>query len=197
MTPRQPDRDHISRPPGANSRPETGNMRFGCELIFYLHSDTSFPYFLEKRPLYFRALFPRLVPSYSRVRKKASSPMSNIRRYHYDASSLRTALPGMRTKLGKPAPLDLRRVFLSSRNHLRLRRDPGLDCPGNVSAANALRSGRRTCGAMPNCCRCLRASSRGCRSGSRLCSRRRVSRQRLASKQERREDRRAESLPQE
>jgi len=58
MTPRQPDRDHISRPPGANSRPETGNMRFGCEAYLYLHSDNLFSYFLEKRPFLFWALFP-------------------------------------------------------------------------------------------------------------------------------------------
>ena len=65
MTPRQPDRDHISRPPGANSRPETGNMRFGCELIFHLHSDL-FSHFPEKGPLSFRALY-RLVASHSRL----------------------------------------------------------------------------------------------------------------------------------
>jgi len=51
-------------------------MRFGCELHFYLHSDTSFPYFLEKR-LCILGLFSRLVLSYSLNVKKASSPMSN------------------------------------------------------------------------------------------------------------------------
>ena len=34
--------------------------------------------------------------------------------------SLRTALSGMRTDLGKPAPVDLRRLFLSSGSCLRL-----------------------------------------------------------------------------
>jgi hypothetical protein len=33
-------------------------MRFGCELHFYLHSDTSFPYFLEKRLCILGHLFP-------------------------------------------------------------------------------------------------------------------------------------------
>ena len=42
-----------------------------------LHSDNLFSFFLGKRPLYFRALFPRLVPSYSLLKKKASSPMPN------------------------------------------------------------------------------------------------------------------------
>ncbi len=47
-------------------------MRFGCELHFYLHSDTSFPYFLEKR-LCILAIFSRLVPSYSlNVKNKES-----------------------------------------------------------------------------------------------------------------------------
>ena len=35
---------------------------------------------------------------------------------------IRTALPGMRQELGKPAPLHLRRLFLSSGSFLRLRR---------------------------------------------------------------------------
>jgi len=47
----------------ANSRPETGNMRFGCEAYFYLHSDTLFSYFLEKGPFSFRALFPGSSPA--------------------------------------------------------------------------------------------------------------------------------------
>src|SRR5271165_2984201 len=94
-------------------------MRFGCEAYLYLHSDNLFSYFLEKGPFSFRALFPAR-PQLFASRKRVAN------------GSLRIALPGMRTKLGKPAPLDLRRVFLSSRNHLRLRRDPGFDCSGNV-----------------------------------------------------------------
>jgi hypothetical protein len=33
MTPRQPDWDHISQSLGANSLPETGNMRLGYAAI--------------------------------------------------------------------------------------------------------------------------------------------------------------------
>jgi threonine synthase len=51
-------------------------MRFGCELHFYLHSDTSFPYFLEKRLCILGHLFPAR-PQLFAVIEKASSPMSN------------------------------------------------------------------------------------------------------------------------
>ena len=39
---------------------------------------------------------------------------------------LRTAVSGMRQELGSPAAVDLRRLFLSPRSHLRLTRAPAL-----------------------------------------------------------------------
>ena len=83
MTPRQPDRDHISRPPGANSRPETGNMRFGCEL-FILHSENLFSYFLEKGPFSFRALFPGSSPAIRRRERKRVADVESYGHAHYE-----------------------------------------------------------------------------------------------------------------
>jgi len=43
-TPRQPDRDHLSRPPGANSRPgKYGGHEIRDAQILFQHSWTSFP----------------------------------------------------------------------------------------------------------------------------------------------------------
>src|SRR5579872_752305 len=99
---------------GANSLLETGNMGFGMRAV--LHPIASFP-FPGKRGHCFLGRFFRLVLSYSLVQKESE----------WRHVSLRTAVPRMRTDLGKPAPLHLRRLFLPPGNCLRLRRAENAD----------------------------------------------------------------------
>ena len=172
MTPRQPDRDHISRPPGANSRPETGNMRFGCEpFISITHSDTSFSLFpWKKRPFCILGLFSRLVLSYSleEDRKRKGSPDVEQR---FKLTTNCGCRECGRSWGNQPrsicdecfSPLEITYDYDVIRASIAQGR---FDQP---QAGSYRCSGRRqTCGVMRNCCRFQRGLSRGCRSGSRL-----------------------------
>ena len=84
-------------------------------------------------------------------------------------SHYRTAVPGMRTDLGQPGPLHLRRLFLSSGSRLR----PMTPCARRFPASE-FPSGRRICGRYSlSYCPSPGISARVCRWASRHCCRRR------------------------
>ncbi len=146
--------------PGAWCQLSPGNREHGIRQahnICIRFPIASFPFFLEKEAFAFWGAFSRLVVSYSLVWKRSkraivasrrtrrfariaqilretknvSLRMTSPKRKRVAHVELRTAVPGMRTELGKPASVHLRRLFLSSGSCLRLRRDQGAEWPGN------------------------------------------------------------------
>ena len=142
-------------------------MRFGCEAYFYLHSDNLFSYFLEKEAFLFcGAIFPGSSPAIRCCNRK------RVARCRTTTLNLTTnCAAGNAAEVGETSPAR------SATSASLLWKLPTTTTPSaprfhkELSIASASRSGRRTCGATPSCCRCPRASSRGCRSDSLPCSR--------------------------
>ncbi len=194
MTPRQPIRDHISRVLGANSLLETGNMGFGMRASIWSRIPiASFPFPGKRGHLLFRPLFRG---SSSATRIRASFKVARFQGFK-EAKRLDREIP----ETLKLRNLETFKKASSNMSHYELRcRECGRtwgnqprsicdDCFSPLEVAydyDALRgvcsvvsgspSGRRTCGATPNCCPSPRALNRGCRSASLHCCRLHASR---------------------
>ena len=85
MTPRQPDWDHISQSLGANSLPETGNMRFGQAAFDFRFPVTSFP--IRRRGLRILETFSPESPLFQRC-----SSSGRLQDREWQDGSLRIAM---------------------------------------------------------------------------------------------------------